>query len=120
MLSEFVFVPRHAQAAEDDGWLMGYVVDATRQTTEFVILDAQRFGGEPVAVVTTPASHPAGLPRQLDAGRARRLKPSRVQAERSPGAMRRTYKQATACPCGRALAGRAIAGNEPARPSRLG
>jgi carotenoid cleavage dioxygenase-like enzyme len=61
MLSEFVFQPRHAAAAEDEGWLMGYVVDEAQGTTEFVILDAQRFGAEPVAVVTLPHRIPLGF-----------------------------------------------------------
>lgn len=58
---EFVFVPRHAQAAEDEGWLMGFVVDAARQTTDFVILDAQDFSGAPSAVVTIPHRIPPGF-----------------------------------------------------------
>lgn len=61
LVSEFVFVPRQAQAAEGDGWLMGYVVDGPRQRSEFVILDAQAFGGEPVAVVEIPHAIPLGF-----------------------------------------------------------
>lgn len=59
--SEFVFQPRHAGAAEDEGWLMGYVVDARKQTTDLVILDAQDFSGEPVATVTIPHRIPMGF-----------------------------------------------------------
>ncbi len=58
---EFVFVPRHARAAEHEGWLMGYVVDAARETTDFIIIDAQRFGGAPQAVVTIPHRVPPGF-----------------------------------------------------------
>lgn len=58
---EFVFVPRHAQAAEDEGWLMGYVIDSAAQTTDLVILDAQRFAGEPQAVITLPHRIPPGF-----------------------------------------------------------
>lgn len=61
LVSEFVFVPRADDAPEGDGWLMGYVVDATRQTSEFVILDTQAFGGEPVAVVEIPHAIPLGF-----------------------------------------------------------
>lgn len=59
--SEFVFLPRHAGAAEDEGWLMGYVVDAATQTTDFVILDAAHFADAPQAVVRLPHVIPAGF-----------------------------------------------------------
>ena len=62
---EFVFIPRPgaaaAAAAEDDGWLMGLVVDMAGSTTDLVILDAARFGAEPQAVVTVPHRIPAGF-----------------------------------------------------------
>ncbi|MEY2952870.1 MAG: hypothetical protein RLZZ401_957 [Pseudomonadota bacterium] len=58
---EFVFVPRHAQAAEDDGWLMGYVINTAEQTTDLVILNAQDFAGPPQAVVTLPHRVPPGF-----------------------------------------------------------
>jgi 8'-apo-carotenoid 13,14-cleaving dioxygenase len=58
---EFVFVPRHALAAEDEGWLMGYVVNMANQTTDLVILDAQRFTGRPEAVITLPHRVPPGF-----------------------------------------------------------
>jgi carotenoid cleavage dioxygenase-like enzyme len=60
-VGEFVFEPRHAGADEGDGWLMGFVVDAARQTTDFVILDALNFSGLPQAVVTLPHCIPAGF-----------------------------------------------------------
>ncbi len=59
--SEFVLVPRHPGAAEDEGWLMGYVVDAASQSTDFVILDAANFAGPPQAVVRLPHVIPAGF-----------------------------------------------------------
>jgi carotenoid cleavage dioxygenase len=40
---------------------MGFVIDAQRQTTDFVILDAQNFSGPPQAVVTIPHRIPAGF-----------------------------------------------------------
>lgn len=58
---EFVFVPRHAQAQEDEGWLMGYVVDMADQTTDLVILDAQRFSAAPQASITLPHRIPPGF-----------------------------------------------------------
>jgi carotenoid cleavage dioxygenase len=58
---EFVFVPAHADAAEDEGWLMGYVIDTAKPATELVILDARNFAGPPQAVVTLPHRVPAGF-----------------------------------------------------------
>ncbi len=58
---EFVFQPRHGEAAEDEGWLMGYVVDARAQTTDFTVLDAQDFTAPPLAVVSLPHRIPAGF-----------------------------------------------------------
>lgn len=58
---EFVFVPRQGAAAEDDGWLMGYVVDTNSETTDLVILDAARFDGDPQAVVHIPHRIPPGF-----------------------------------------------------------
>ncbi len=40
---EFVFIPRSAGSDEDDGWLMGLVVDMAQETTDLVILDAHKF-----------------------------------------------------------------------------
>jgi len=58
---EFVFVPKHADSAEDEGWLMGLVIDAATQTTDLVILDTANFSGEPQAVVTIPHRVPPGF-----------------------------------------------------------
>ena len=60
-VGEFVFVPRHADAAEDEGWLMGLVVDSAADTTDFVILNAQDFAGPPQAVVHLPHRVPSGF-----------------------------------------------------------
>ena len=60
-VGEFVFVPRTAQGAEDDGWLMGYVVDAAAKTTALQILDARHFTDAPVATITIPHIIPAGF-----------------------------------------------------------
>jgi 8'-apo-carotenoid 13,14-cleaving dioxygenase len=58
---EFVFVPRHADAAEDEGWVIGLVVDMQRGETDLAILDAQAIEAEPVATTTIPHRVPAGF-----------------------------------------------------------
>ena len=58
---EFVFVPESVDSAEDEGWLIGFVVDRERDTTELVILDTQAFEGAPVAAVRLPHRVPPGF-----------------------------------------------------------
>lgn len=58
---EFVFVPRHALADEDDGWLMGFVIDAGARATDLVILDARDFEAPPLASVRIPHVVPPGF-----------------------------------------------------------
>lgn len=58
---EFVFVARPNAKAEDDGWLMGYVIDTTTDTTDLVILDAANFEGAPQATITIPHRIPPGF-----------------------------------------------------------
>lgn len=58
---EFVFVPREAQAAEDEGWLLGLVIDARDDTSELRIIDARRFAEPPVARVRLPHRVPPGF-----------------------------------------------------------
>ena len=58
---EFVFVPAHAEAAEDEGWLIGLVVDLPRETTDLVILDARDFARAPVASIRLPHRVPPGF-----------------------------------------------------------
>lgn len=58
---EFVFVARPNAAAEDDGWLMGYVIDTTSETTDLAILDAANFEGAPQATITIPHRIPPGF-----------------------------------------------------------
>jgi carotenoid cleavage dioxygenase len=58
---EFTFVPAHPEAGEDEGWLMGFVIDASARTTDLVILDAQRFGNAPVASIRLPHIVPPGF-----------------------------------------------------------
>ena len=58
---EFVFVPRSAAGAEDDGWLIGLVVDMTNETSELVILNADDFTGALQAVIHLPHRIPPGF-----------------------------------------------------------
>jgi 8'-apo-carotenoid 13,14-cleaving dioxygenase len=58
---EFVFVPRSAEAAEGDGWLMGLVSDRADATTDLVVLDTDDVTGGPVARVHLPRRVPDGF-----------------------------------------------------------
>jgi carotenoid cleavage dioxygenase len=58
---EFVFVPRAGSKSEDDGWLMGFVVDLKAQTSALVILNADDFEGAPQAQVHIPHRIPPGF-----------------------------------------------------------
>ena len=59
--AEFVFVPRHENASESEGWLIGYVINSETDTTDLVILNADDFNGEPQAVVHIPQRIPPGF-----------------------------------------------------------
>ena len=58
---EPVFVRAADGRAEDEGWILSVVYDATRDASDLVILDATAFGGPPVATVHLPARVPFGL-----------------------------------------------------------
>ena len=58
---EFVFVPETPDSLEGHGWLIGFVVDMSSETTDLVILDARRFGMEPVASICLPHRVPPGF-----------------------------------------------------------
>lgn len=58
---EPVFVPRHDAAAEDDGWVMVYVHDASRGACDVEILAAQDLAAGPVATVHLPVRVPFGF-----------------------------------------------------------
>jgi len=58
---EPVFVPRADGTAEDDGWVLAYVYDATEDRSDVVVLDAQDFAGEPVATIHLPVRVPFGF-----------------------------------------------------------
>ncbi len=58
---EFVFVPATADAEEDEGWLIGLVIDTAEDTTSFVVLDPRSFEAAPVATVRLPHRIPPGF-----------------------------------------------------------
>jgi len=58
---ERVFVPASADAGEDEGYLMGFVYDSTRDESALVIHDAQTMADEPVARVKLPYRVPFGF-----------------------------------------------------------
>jgi carotenoid cleavage dioxygenase len=58
---EPVFVPRTPDAAEDDGWVLAYVYDASRNASDVVILHAQDFTASPVATIHLPVRVPFGF-----------------------------------------------------------
>jgi carotenoid cleavage oxygenase len=60
-LGDAVFVPRSADAAEDDGWVMTLVHSATDGTSALHILNAGDLAGDPAAVVHLPQRVPAGF-----------------------------------------------------------
>lgn len=61
MPGEFVFVPAHANSGEDEGWLIGYVLNANNDTTDLVILNARNFDGPAQATITIPQRIPPGF-----------------------------------------------------------
>jgi carotenoid cleavage dioxygenase len=58
---EFVFVPAHETAGEDEGWLIGLVVDLPNEATDLVILNARDFSGTPQASIRIPHRVPPGF-----------------------------------------------------------
>ncbi len=58
---EFVFVPAAPDSREDEGWLIGLVIDMPRQTTDLVILDASAIAAPPVGSIRIPHRVPPGF-----------------------------------------------------------
>ena len=52
---------RSGATGEDDGYVMAYVFNAQRNASDIVILSAQDFGAEPLAVVELPVRVPFGF-----------------------------------------------------------
>jgi carotenoid cleavage oxygenase len=59
--AEPVFVPASSAAGEDEGWVMAYVYDTARGSSDFVILDTAEFTGRPVATISLPQRVPFGF-----------------------------------------------------------
>jgi carotenoid cleavage dioxygenase-like enzyme len=59
--SEFVFVSSEAGIGEDEGWLIGFVYDRSREASDLLILNAQDIEGEPAARVILPRRVPQGF-----------------------------------------------------------
>lgn len=58
---EFVFVPRHEAAAEDEGWLVGFVQNTASGLGEFHVLDAQNMAAPAQAIVEMTSPIPMGF-----------------------------------------------------------
>jgi carotenoid cleavage dioxygenase len=59
--SEALFVPREAEGAEDDGWLLSCVYDMDADKSQVVIVNGQDLGGDPQAVIELPVRVPLGF-----------------------------------------------------------
>ena len=58
---EFVLVPECVDAGEDEGWLVGLVIDTANGTTDFAVLDPRSFEAPPVATVRLGHRIPPGF-----------------------------------------------------------
>ena len=58
---EFVFVPATFDTGEDEGWLVGLVIDRAAETTDFAVLDARSFEAPPIATVRLGHRIPPGF-----------------------------------------------------------
>jgi carotenoid cleavage dioxygenase len=58
---EAVFVPESTASGEDDGFVLSLVYDTEREASDLLVLHAQDFTGDPVAVVHLPVRVPYGF-----------------------------------------------------------
>ena len=58
---EAVFAPRPGATDEDDGWLMTFVYDEAKETSELVLVNAKDITSKPVARVIIPQRVPYGF-----------------------------------------------------------
>ena len=58
---EAVFAPHPKEKDEDEGWLITFVRNSNKETSELVIIDAQNVTSEPVARVLIPQRVPYGF-----------------------------------------------------------
>ena len=61
MSGEHAFAPDPEGTAEDDGWLLTFVIDRTTERTDLAILDARDVAAGPVARVHLPRRVPIGF-----------------------------------------------------------
>ena len=61
MASEPVFIPRADAKSEDEGYLMSYVYDQDKNSSELIVLDAQNVSAEPIASIYLPQRVPFGF-----------------------------------------------------------
>ncbi|KAI3791989.1 hypothetical protein L2E82_05857 [Cichorium intybus] len=55
------FVPKPGGLEEDDGWVITFVHDEHLNISSVIVLDAQKFSSEPVAIITLPCRVPYGF-----------------------------------------------------------
>ena len=90
---EWSMVPRHADAAEDDGWLVSLGYDKATDRGELVVLPAADPAAGPVARVHPAEPHPGRLPRQLGRRLTPPYHPASVCARHRHAGARRTQKR---------------------------
>ena len=61
LVEEHLFVPRDGAAAEDDGWLVGTVLDYKTKQTRLNVFDARRISDGPIAVLALDYALPLGF-----------------------------------------------------------
>ena len=61
MISEALFVPRSADAAEGEGYLLSVVTSFETRTSSLYIFDAQKVAAGPVAIARLSHCVPAGF-----------------------------------------------------------
>ncbi len=59
--SEFTMASAGPDAGEDEGWLLGFVYDRTRDASDLAIFDAQSIAAGPVAKIRLPGRVPQGF-----------------------------------------------------------
>ena len=82
--SEAPFAPRIGATDEDDGYLVSFIIDENRGTSECILIDAKKFADGPVCRIALPhklssGTHAHWVDRTtLDAAKAARLAASRA------------------------------------------
>lgn len=61
LVEEHLFVPRAGASREDDGWLIGTVLDYQTQQTQLNVFDARRISDGPIAVLALDYALPLGF-----------------------------------------------------------